>query len=263
MNRKWLAIAIMFISAIAVNAQDKSATTQKAPESALTEAQKSGYGAGVLAGRNYLRIKEELGLDLDIDMVAKGLKDAYTKVPLSVSDEELKAIEDQWKKNVQEKQEGKIQELAAKNKKDGDDFLLANKVKEGVMAFPSSDINMRGVQYRVIAKGDGPMPAETDTVEVSFILKTIDGRELGNTYKANRTVLMQISQNILGLKTALLKMPVGSKWEIVIPSEQAYGDKGSKTIEPNMTIIFELELVKIESKSEPKTETPTPNTTPK
>jgi FKBP-type peptidyl-prolyl cis-trans isomerase len=269
MNRKWLAIAIMFISAFAAKAQDKSSTTQKAPEQTLTEKEKSGYWAGVLAGKNYLRIKDDFGLELDIDMVAKGLKDAYTKTPLKVSDEELKVVEEKWKKDLDEKQQEKLAALAMQNKKYGDDFLAANTIKEGVMTLPSSSTGMRGVQYKEITRGNGPKPAETDTVEVSFILSLIDGKELkeiSNTFKRTegQTVTWQVGKNIPGMKTVLMNMPVGSKWEVAIPPEQAYAEKGSAPyIGPNSTLVFTIELKDIKKESEPKASAPDPAPTPK
>jgi hypothetical protein len=139
-------------------------------------------------------------------------------------------------------EELKIQ--AEKNKKEGDAFLLANKTKKGVTVIPNS----RGVQYKVITKGNGPKPAETDTVQVGFILSLIDGKELkeiSNSYKGNLSISWQVGQMIPGMKTVLLNMPVGSKWEVVIPPEQAYGEKGTGPIKPYSTLIFTIELVGI------------------
>jgi FKBP-type peptidyl-prolyl cis-trans isomerase FklB len=266
MNRKWLAIAIMFISALAAKAQDKASTTQKAPEQTLTEKEKSGYGAGVLAGRSYLRIREELGLELDIDMVAKGLKDVYTKAPLKVTEEELKEIKDKWNADLEEKQKEKLASLAIQNKKDGDAFLAANTIKEGVMTLPSGSVGVPGVQYKEITRGNGPKPAVTDTVEVNFKLSLIDGKELkevSNTFKRGQTVSWQVDKNIPGMKTVLMNMPVGSTWEVAIPPEQAYADKGSAPyIGPNSTLVFTIELKDIKKESDPKTSTPDPAPAP-
>jgi FKBP-type peptidyl-prolyl cis-trans isomerase FkpA len=264
MNRKWLAIAIMFISVLAAKAQDKSATTPKAPEQTLTETQKSGYGAGVLAGRSYLRIKEQLGLELDIDMVAKGLKDVYTKAPLLVSDEDLKVIADNWSKDIEQKQKEKEEAAAIQNKKDGDAFLAANTIKEGVMTLPSGTVGVPGVQYKEITRGPGPKPAITDTVEVNFILSLIEGtklKEVSNTFKRGQTVSWQVEKNIPGMKAVLMNMPVGSTWEVVIPPEQAYGDKASGPIGANSTLVFTIELKGIKE-AEPKASTPDPAPAP-
>jgi hypothetical protein len=131
--------------------------------------------------------------------------------------------------------------LAPINKKEGDAFLMANKAKEGVMILPNSG----GVQYKVLAPGDGPKPVETDTVMVSFVGKLIDGKEFDN--KSKQQYRLPIGKLIVpGLKSALLQMTVGSKWEVYIPAEQAYGKKGNGPIEPNATVIFDIELLSIE-----------------
>jgi FKBP-type peptidyl-prolyl cis-trans isomerase len=276
MNSKWLAIVIMFFTAFAAKAQDKAPAAQKAPEPAsttqkapeqgsMTEKEKLSYGAGVQAGKNYLRYREQLDLELDIEMVVKGLKDAYNGAALKVSEEELKAVADKWNKDIQERQKEKQEAAAIKNKKDGNDFLAANTVKEGVMTLPSGKAGVPGVQYKEITRGNGPKPTEMDTVEVDFILSLIDGKELKevtNTRKLKKTVFWQVGQNIPGMKAALMNMPVGSTWEVVIPPEQAYADKASGPIGPNSTLVFTIELKDIKKESDPKASTPDPTPDP-
>jgi FKBP-type peptidyl-prolyl cis-trans isomerase len=264
MNPKWLAIVIMFFAAFAAKAQDKTATTPKASEQAstMTDKEKSAYRVGVLSGKSYLQFKDQLGIELDIEMIVKGIKDAYTGAALKLSDDELKEVENKWNKEIKEKQDEKLAAAAEKNKKDGKDFLDANAVKEGVMTLASSLPGVRNVQYKVITKGDGPKPEESDIVEVNFKLSLINGKELKeitNRYKPEQSVKWPVSQNIPGMKTALLNMPEGSEWEVVIPAEQAYGENGSQNvIGPNSTLVFSIKLLKILPKAEPKAETPAP-----
>jgi FKBP-type peptidyl-prolyl cis-trans isomerase FklB len=257
MNPKWLAIAIMFFSALAVMAQDKPTTTPREPEPAsMTEIEKLSYGIGAQLGKNYLRYKKDLEIDFDIQMFIKGLKDAYTEVPITVSDEELKKIYSNFQKNLQEKAENKLKELGIKNKKEGDAFLLKHKEEKDVYVIA----NEKGiVQYKIIEKGSGAIPIETDTVTVNYTGKLIDGTVFDN--KAEQTIAIPLSKlNNLGLKIALLKMPKDSKWEVVIPPELAYGEKGNGPIQPNATLIFEIKLTGIEHATEPNpTPAPTQN----
>jgi FKBP-type peptidyl-prolyl cis-trans isomerase FklB len=155
-------------------------------------------------------------------------------------------IPDSKMKDLQLKQEEKLKLLTEKNKREGDAFQLKNKAKEGVMIIPNSG----GVQYKILVPGNGPKPLGTNTVLVSYIGKMADGKEFEN--KSNKSIPIPLSRlNNPGLKTALLLMPVGSQWEVVIPPEAAYGEKGNGPIEPNATAIFEITLIGIRRDVEP------------
>jgi FKBP-type peptidyl-prolyl cis-trans isomerase FklB len=261
MNLKFLAIVIMFFGVVTVKAQDPAATTPKAPEqpSTMTDKEKLSYTIGTMAGKSYLSYKKELDLDLDLEAVVKGLKDSYTGAKLQLSEEELNTVMTSWQKDMQQKQEEKLKIMSDKNKKDGDAYLQANKVKEGVLVIPNSG----GVQYKILKAGDGPKPAETDSVEVNYKGTLINGKEFDSTYTRKQTATIPLNKIIPGWKMALLNMPVGSKWEVVIPSDQAYGVRGrSPAIEPNSTLIFEIELLGIKPAQEPKTQTPAPTPAP-
>jgi FKBP-type peptidyl-prolyl cis-trans isomerase FklB len=124
-----------------------------------------------------------------------------------------------------------------KNKKDGQEFLEKNKKNAGVVTLPS------GVQYQIIKEGNGPKPLATDTVTVNYILTLINGTKIQST-EGKEPVKFKLNQVIPGWTEALQLMPVGSKWKIFIPSDLAYGpspQQGSG-IDPNMTLIFEVEL---------------------
>jgi hypothetical protein len=135
-------------------------------------------------------------------------------------------------------------QVAIKNKDEGDAFLVANKEEDGVREIPNSG----GVQYKVLTQGNGPKPTETDTVVANFLGKTIDGKLVENERK--RKVVIS-NFYVSGLKTALLGMSIGSKWEVVIPPEQAFGERGYELIGPNETIIFEIELLDIQRELNP------------
>jgi FKBP-type peptidyl-prolyl cis-trans isomerase FklB len=261
MNPKWFAIVIMFFAVLTAIAQEQPSTTPKTPgAAALSEKDKISYGVGVQAGKNYRKINEDIGLELNIDAVAKGLKDAYSGAALQVSDEELKTLMTEWSKQVKQKQDEKLEAISKKNKEEGEKWLVNNKVKEGVMVLPNSG----GVQYKIIEKGDGPVPTEKDTVVIGYVGKMINDKVFAD--KKDKPEPVPLSKlKVEGLKAALTKMQVHSHWEVYIPSEQAYGERGNGPIEPNMVVIFDVELndvIKEQDSSAPApstTPSPTPN----
>lgn len=133
-----------------------------------------------------------------------------------------------------------IAEKYADNKAAGEKFLAENKEKEGVVTLPS------GLQYKVIKEGKGPKPTETDRVKVNYRGTLIDGKEFDSSYKRNEPATFRANQVIKGWTEALTMMPVGSKWELYIPSELAYGTRETGgDIKPFSTLIFEVELLEI------------------
>ena len=129
------------------------------------------------------------------------------------------------------------------NKKEGDVFLAANKTKEGVVTLPS------GLQYKILKAGTGAKPTASDTVICNYKGTLIDGKEFDSSYKRGQPATFPVGQVIKGWTEALQIMPVGSKWELFIPSELAYGPRGpSPDIGPNATLIFEVELLSIQGK---------------
>jgi FKBP-type peptidyl-prolyl cis-trans isomerase len=140
-----------------------------------------------------------------------------------------------------------MQEASAANKKEGDAFLAANKAKEGVVTLPS------GLQYKIITAGTGPKPAATDSVVCNYRGTLIKGTEFDSSYKHGEPVTFTVNGVIKGWTEALQLMPVGSKWQLFIPSDLAYGDRGAGAdIGPGSTLIFEVELLSIADKSKDK-----------
>jgi FKBP-type peptidyl-prolyl cis-trans isomerase len=163
--------------------------------------------------------------------------------------------------DMQKKQQEKQQEAAAKNKKDGEDFLAANKAKEGVVTTPS------GLQYKILQAGTGPKPAATDSVVCNYKGTFVDGKEFDSSYKRGEPATFPVTGVIKGWTEALQMMPVGSKWQLVIPADLAYGEQGRRGMPPNSTLVLEVELVKIAEKTPPPAApaapaTPPPATTP-
>lgn len=143
----------------------------------------------------------------------------------------------------------KIQQIKARemekqygpNKKAGEAFLAANKKKAGVVTLPS------GVQYKVIKEGKGAIPADTSLVKVQYEGRTIDGKVFDSSYKRNAPATMRCNQTIKGWTEAIVRMPVGSVWEVYIPQELAYGERQLPEIKPFSTLIFKIELLSIEN----------------
>jgi FKBP-type peptidyl-prolyl cis-trans isomerase FklB len=129
------------------------------------------------------------------------------------------------------------------NKKAGDAFLAANKTKEGVVTLPS------GLQYKILKEGTGPKPTPADSVVCNYRGTLIDGKEFDSSYKRGQPATFPVGQVIKGWTEALQLMPVGSKWQLFVPADLAYGDRGAgPDIGPGATLIFEVELISIKGK---------------
>jgi FKBP-type peptidyl-prolyl cis-trans isomerase len=133
------------------------------------------------------------------------------------------------------------------NKKEGVEFLTANKSKEGVVMLPS------GLQYKILTAGSGPKPTASDTVVCNYRGTLISGAEFDSSYKRGQPASFPVNGVIKGWTEALQLMPVGSKWQLFVPSELGYGDRGAGAdIGPGATLIFEVELLSIQSKDKPE-----------
>jgi FKBP-type peptidyl-prolyl cis-trans isomerase FklB len=212
----------------------------KSPAAKLdTPRAKSSYAIGLNIGKGMNRS----ALDVDTDLFMQGLKDGLTGGKALMTDEEVKTELDQLQAHLRQVAEEKAKELGDANKKEGDDFLAANKTKEGVVALPD------GLQYKILTPGTGPKPSPTDMVVCNYRGTLINGTEFDSSYKRGQPATFAVNQVIKGWAEAVQLMPVGSKWQIVIPSELAYGPRGAgPDIGPNATLIFEVELLSIQAK---------------
>jgi FKBP-type peptidyl-prolyl cis-trans isomerase FklB len=134
-----------------------------------------------------------------------------------------------------------MKEEAGTNKKEGDDFLATNKGKEGVVTLPS------GLQYKILKAGTGPKPTASDSVRCNYRGTFINGTEFDSSYKSGQPATFPVTGVIKGWTEALQLMPVGSKWQLFVPADLAYGERGRPGIEPNAALIFEVELLSIEA----------------
>jgi FKBP-type peptidyl-prolyl cis-trans isomerase len=235
-----------------------AATTAKAPVKKTgtaaaavplkTRKEKFSYALGMQIGDGYKQGLEKQGVEYDPKLVVQGMKDALTGTKTLLTEEEGKAVLNEVQTELHKEQQAKAQELATKNKSEGEAFLAANKTKEGVVTLPS------GLQYKILTAGTGPKATAGDSVVCNYRGTLINGTEFDSSYKRKEPATFGVSQVIKGWTEALQLMPVGSKWQLVIPSNLAYGERGEPRggIEPNSTLIFEVELMSIVDKNADK-----------
>jgi len=234
MRLTWMLLITLGMLAVSAGAQDSAA-----PASPKTQKDKTSYAIGVQVA---MSLKTQ-GIDVDPDVLAKGFKDSLTGGKLQMTDEELGATLTALQTEIRQKQAELMDKLGADNKKAGDAFFAGNAKKEGVVALPS------GLQYKILKAGEGKKPTATDTVSCNYRGTLIDGTEFDSSLASGKPATFQISGVIPGFKEALELMPVGSKWQVFIPSDLAYGAGGAgNAIGPNAALIFEIELVSIQGK---------------
>lgn len=202
----------------------------------ISEKDKVSYSIGLDIGSSF----KNQSIDIDTDALAAGIKDAISGSKPLLTENEVKEVMTAFQKGMAAKQYEKMKSLAEKNSKEGETFLAENKKKEGVKTTAS------GLQYKVITAGNGPMPKDTDTVSVNYSGTLIDGTEFDSSYKRGEAVSFPVNGVIKGWTEALQLMKVGSKWQLFIPSNIAYGERGAGgQIGPNATLIFDVELLSI------------------
>jgi len=220
-----------------------------------TEKDKRSYAIGLNIGAKVANELKAGGVDMDSTILARGIRDSLTGAKHLMTDEEVKTSLTALETELREKARAEYEAMATANKKESDDFLAANKSKEGVQTLPS------GLQYKVLKAGTGPKPAATDKVSCNYKGAFLDGKEFDSSERhGGKPVTFGVSDVIKGWTEALQLMPVGSKWQLFVPSDMAYGPRGAgQEIGPNKALIFEVELVSIEPKAEAKPEAAQPD----
>jgi FKBP-type peptidyl-prolyl cis-trans isomerase FklB len=218
-----------------------------APLVLKTQQEKASYAIGANIGRG---MKKD-GVQIDTRVLSRGISDALAGRKLAMTDEEMQASLTTLQAEVRKKLEAEVAATASANKAAGDQFLAANKTKEGVVTLPS------GLQYKILKQGTGPKPTAADQVECNYRGTLVDGTEFDSSYKRGQPATFPVGQVIKGWTEALQLMPVGSKWELFVPSNLGYGERGAgqrgaDVIGPNSTLIFEVELLSIKEKQQAK-----------
>lgn len=198
--------------------------------------QKASYSFGV----DFAKRLEQQGIDLDINALNRGIKDQASGSKLAFEEAEMNQFKAEYSQQLRAELQKQQAELAAKNLEAGKQFLAENAKKDGVVTTES------GLQYKVIKSGDGPSPKVDDTVTTHYRGTLIDGREFDSSYSRGQPASFPVNGVIKGWTEALQMMKVGDKWELYIPSDLAYGSsQRSELIQPNSTLVFELELLGI------------------
>jgi len=227
-------IAIIATGLLAVSAHAADTTALK------TQKDKVSYSIGLDIGKN---LKKQ-SIEVDPDLLARGIKDATAAGKTLLTDEEVKTVMTTFQQEMQAKMAAQAKEVGDKNMKEGETYLAENKKKEGVVTLPS------GLQYKIITAGNGKKPKATDTVTTQYRGTLIDGTEFDSSYKRGQPASFPVTGVIAGWTEALQLMPVGSKWQLFVPSNLAYGPRGAgQMIGPNATLIFEVELVSIQEEA--------------
>ncbi|MGC2474476.1 MAG: FKBP-type peptidyl-prolyl cis-trans isomerase [Candidatus Sulfotelmatobacter sp.] len=232
----------------------KTSTTTKKPTTGTrtattltlkTQKEKNSYALGMSIGTGLK--KQGVSTAVDPALVSRGLRDAISGGKTSMTEDEMRAALQQLRTEVQGAQQAKAHAEGASARKDGETFLAANKTKEGVQTLPD------GLQYKVLQQGNGPKPTANDTVTVNYRGTLINGKEFDSSYKRGQPISFPVSGVIKGWTEALQLMPVGSKWQLYIPSDLAYGDQGAGAdIGPGQTLIFDVELLGIGDQTQKK-----------
>ena len=212
-----------------------AATAQDAPEVKIDK-DKFSYALGMQFGESF----HKQGLDLDTATFAKAFAEAYGGGKPTMTEDEMKSILTAAAQDFRKKQAALQSAKAGEAQKEGEKFLAENKTKEGVVTLPS------GLQYKILKAGTGDKPSAADSVVCNYRGTFLDGTEFDASEKHGGPATFPVTGVIAGWTEALQLMPAGSKWQLFIPSQLAYGPQGSGDIKPNSALIFEVELVSVQ-----------------
>jgi len=203
---------------------------------------KMSYAVGLEMGRNITNYL----VDVDAEALAAGVRDSVSKKKALISEQDAIAGMNEFRGQMQAKRsetqklmQEKQKEAGDKNKKEGEAFLAENKTK------PNIKTTSTGLQYRILTQGKGKVPTSNDTVIAHYRGTLINNTEFDSSYKRGEPSEFPVTRVIKGWTEALLMMPVGSKWQLFIPSELAYGESGRPNIPPNSVLLFDIELIGI------------------
>ncbi len=230
-SKKELKAQVLSLQTEVANMKNQIDALENPPKAELiNEHQKASYGLGVLMASN---LKRQGSDSLDVAILNEGMRDVLNELPLQMEEEEAMSIVQPYMSKAMER---KIEML----KEEGRSFLRENKTVEGVKETES------GLQFKVLASGSGKMPSAESSVTVHYTGKLLDGTVFDSSVERGQPATFGVSQVIDGWTEALQLMHEGDKWELYIPSDLGYGDRGAgETIPPFSTLIFEVELIKV------------------
>lgn len=227
MKLRLIAVVVAALALTAGNAVAQDTSSEKG---------KLSYALGYDLGRN----ASESGEMVDVNTVIKGLQDGYAKKQPAVAVEQLRTAVQNMQQRQQAKAKAEYEKAAATNKVKSTAFVTANKAKSGVKSLPS------GVQYRVIENGTGAKPTQTSTVQLEVAGPFPWGERPTPARPAQNIAAVKLSEiEMPAMREVLLQMPAGSKWEVTLPSDKAYGADPRTPFPPNVAVVFEIKLVSV------------------
>ncbi|MEQ8938941.1 MAG: FKBP-type peptidyl-prolyl cis-trans isomerase [Gammaproteobacteria bacterium] len=219
-----------YIVALMLMASSLNVLAEVKPES---DREKLSYSMGIFFGQTVTR----QNIDVDIPAFIQAVEDVLSNKELKLDMDEMQQILSAYQQKEQEQRSQK----ASSNLEEGEQYLAENKARDGVVELDS------GLQYKVIEKGEGASPEADDTVVVHYRGTLLDGTEFDSSYSRGEPAALGVNRVIKGWQEALQLMKVGSKWQIAVPAELAYGDRGAgNVIGPNSTLLFDIELLEIQ-----------------
>ncbi|MCA9212267.1 MAG: FKBP-type peptidyl-prolyl cis-trans isomerase [Planctomycetales bacterium] len=228
MLNRWLRVSMICV-VVTLSISIASGQDDALPDPLGSDSQKASYGYGFQTGSEL--INGDLGLDVEAFIL--GLRDAASKKETRLTDEQIGAA-------IQAVQQAAQSRFQTKQTA----FMAKYKTLKGVKAMPN------GILYKVLTAGTGDIPAKTDTVKVHYQGRFVDGNEFDSSYKRNEPAVFPLNGVIRGWTETVSQMKVGGKWQVVIPSELAYGQEGRPGIPPNSVLVFDIELLSIEQKGQ-------------
>ena len=236
-SRTTFLMTALMASILALTACNGGEKTSSASTSSISdkspEMDKISYILGHDAGRNL----KEMDADINPKIIAAALAEGFEGKDSKFTDEQARAIFEEYQKRKDEEATKEAETKAQSNKEAGAKFLAENATKEGVKSTPS------GLQYKVITEGTGAKPKATDVVVVNYEGKTIDGKVFDSSYERGEPAQFDLSQMIPGFTEGIQLMPAGSKYELYMPAELGYGEANIPEIGPNSVLIFTVELL--------------------
>ena len=231
-----LASAMLLMTGCSTNNGSQETAAQSVSITEQSSAsEKVGYSLGFMMAEG----NKEAVKDLNLDTFEKGFRDGYEGNDSALTQEQMQEVLMTYQKEQEEQFAKDMQTKATENKTAGTAFLAENAIKEGVKQTDS------GLQYKVLKEGTGKSPKATDVVEVNYEGKLIDGTVFDSSYERGEPIEFPLNQVIAGWTEGLQLMKEGGKYEFYIPSDIAYGEAGNAGIEPNSTLIFTVELLKV------------------
>jgi FKBP-type peptidyl-prolyl cis-trans isomerase FklB len=234
MYLKSFAVMFLLMFVVGCAAEETNATQEVKLD---TPKSRISYTIGVNVGQDF----KAQQMDIDADVLLLGLKDSLAGKELRLTDEEMVGEIQAFQQQMQAKMEAEMAKVVAKNQEEGAAFLAENAKKEGVVVTES------GLQYKVLEPGDGDSPGAADVATVHYRGTLIDGTQFDSSYDRGQPATFPVGGVIAGWTEALQLMKPGAKWQLAIPSELAYGERGAgQDIGPNATLLFDVELISVE-----------------